>query len=373
MTEFEKYRSRLDALLRESRAKKRAAPQSTGQWIDRLTEVGDKAIISVTLTSLLKKAVDPGQDVRKHQVKMAGGYSGRGLDHKVTTPFLQENGFPAMAESGWLTRSFEQNAEYTLDYPGAIKKCKDEFLCILDAVEEGGANAADMVVYFLQRLAERREHQNVVLSTPSGLTVRDVARILEEHFSARYGTHGAARLPTLAVHAIYQQMLAEVGRYKGCTLGDLKSHTAADRRTGSLGDVEIKSGKSIFEAIEVKHDQPVTAQMVRAAFEKFKSKHSLKRYYILTTRKADKDDGDEAEAVTEAVVDVSLKHGCQVIVNGVIESLKYYLRLLRSTDEFIHNYVTLLEAEPAIAYEHKDMWNKIIGKKRDNIDKMKKI
>ena len=365
MTSYIKYRSKLDACLDEARTKKPSVPPDIASRVDRLVEEGDKAIISVTLTSLLKKAVDPGQDVRKHQVKMSGGYAGRTLDQKVTTPFLQENNFPAMAESGWLTRSFEQNAEYTLGYPGAIKKCKKEFLHTLDAVEKGSVDTTALIVYFLQRLSGRRERQSMHLAAPSGLTVQEVADILEEHFSARYDARGAARLPVLAVHAIYQQMIKEVGRYKDCTLGDLKSHTSADRRTGSLGDVEVRSGrKGIFEAIEVKHDQPVTARMVRTAFDKFKSQRHIERYYILTTRRGGGDGADDSEAVTKAVVEVSRKHGCQVIANGVIESLKYYLRLLRSTDAFVQNYVALLKDEPAIAYEHKEMWSKIIGRKR---------
>lgn len=48
----------------------------------------------------------------------------------------------------------------------------------------------------------------------------------------------------------------------------------------------------------------------------------------------------------------------------MIEGLKYYLRLLRSTDEFVQNYVALLRDDPAVAYEHREMWNKIIGRKR---------
>ena len=38
--------------------------------------------------------------------------------------------FPAMAESGWLTRSLEQAHPYTLDYPGKItpKIVKEAFL-----------------------------------------------------------------------------------------------------------------------------------------------------------------------------------------------------------------------------------------------------
>ena len=48
----------------------------------------------------------------------------------------------AMAESGWLTRSLEQNLPYTLEYPGRIqgKTVKDAFLQILNDIEENKAD-----------------------------------------------------------------------------------------------------------------------------------------------------------------------------------------------------------------------------------------
>jgi DNA (cytosine-5)-methyltransferase 1 len=49
---------------------------------------------------------------------MVGGFSGRRIDTQYITPTLKELGLPAMAESGWLTRSLEQPYPYTLDYNG---------------------------------------------------------------------------------------------------------------------------------------------------------------------------------------------------------------------------------------------------------------
>ena len=43
-------------------------------------------------------------------MNMEGGYSGRSFDTKYITPFLKQKRFlGAMKESGWLTRSLEQN------------------------------------------------------------------------------------------------------------------------------------------------------------------------------------------------------------------------------------------------------------------------
>jgi len=42
-------------------------------------------------------------------------------------------------------------------------------------------------------------------------------------------------------------------------------------------------------------------------------------------------------------------------------SLKYYLRLLSDTSEFIEKYVNLIENDTALKFEHKKEWNNIIS------------
>ena len=48
-------------------------------------------------------------------------------------------------------------------------------------------------------------------------------------------------------------------------------------------------------------------------------------------------------------------------VNGVLDTLKYYLRLLKTPSAFVTSYVSLVEKDPALKYEHKLAWDKIIN------------
>ena len=80
----------------------------------------NKGIVTVLTTLLVHKLVEPTQDIRYHQAGMDGGFAGRGIDQSYVTPFMKTVSFPAMAESGWLTRSLEQPAPYTLDYGGKL-------------------------------------------------------------------------------------------------------------------------------------------------------------------------------------------------------------------------------------------------------------
>lgn len=71
-----------------------------------------KGAMTVIATGLIYKYYYPEQDVRYHKASMKKGYSGRSFDTKYVTPFLAHEGFPSMAESGWLTRSLEQHFPY---------------------------------------------------------------------------------------------------------------------------------------------------------------------------------------------------------------------------------------------------------------------
>jgi DNA (cytosine-5)-methyltransferase 1 len=142
----------------------------------------------------------------------------------------------------------------------------------------------------------------------------------------------------------------------------IESHTSADARSGRIGDIDIlyNDGRA-FEAVEVKHGVNLTLQIVADAYAKFQTT-PVKRYYILST--ANQPGADEWAKIQEEVQRIKNVHGCQLIVNGLMPSLKYYLRLLENTFEFINNYTTLLETDTALKFEHKAHWNTIISEMR---------
>ena len=59
------------------------------EWTSTIVRARTKAAVTVTITSLVKKCVDPAQDVRRHRVEIPGGYSGHEIDSKIVTPFLR--------------------------------------------------------------------------------------------------------------------------------------------------------------------------------------------------------------------------------------------------------------------------------------------
>ena len=62
----------------------------------------NKGVLAVLITLLLKKLHDSDQDIRLHQTQIVGGFSGRGLDTRVVTPFMRDQNFPVYEIEGRL-------------------------------------------------------------------------------------------------------------------------------------------------------------------------------------------------------------------------------------------------------------------------------
>lgn len=321
----------------------------------------NKGLIAVLTTLLTHKIVDNAQDIRFHQAQQENGFAGRSIDKDVVTPFMKSVSFPAMSESGWLTRSLEQPHPYTLDYPGKIKpdSVKNAFLEIIDQVQVHDVSPENVLCYFFKLLIKQRDDMNIELAKPHSLSIANIIKLLEKHFTYRYTCAGASRLPTLAIYAAYQCMMGQVARYNDKILCTLESHNSADAQSGRIGDIDINNENgSAFEGVEIKHEIPITRQLVADAYEKFKV-YNTDRYYLLTTANMDTADWDAIESEIRRINQI---HGCQVIVNGVYSTLKYYLRLMKDPAEFIDKYVELLKADETVKFQHKAAWNELVGR-----------
>jgi DNA (cytosine-5)-methyltransferase 1 len=327
-----------------------------------------KAVLGVTLTSLVYKVFQPKQDIRKHQEGMKGGYSGRTFDTKYVTPFLKNN-FPhfAMAESAWLTRSLEQPRPFNLNFPGKIRNSslKTAFLKTLDHVQIDSNLASKLVVALMGLMLESSAKDGALfaeIQVASGVTIAKIIDALSLHIRYNYGAGvvGTARLPVLAIYSVYNLLMPDVKRYSGKILVPLESHTSPDSRSKSLGDIDVNNpDNSCFESVEIKHIKPITADMVGVAYRKIRNT-DIDRYYILTTSEPNFDDH---ELVMQEIEKYKKVHSCQIIVNGVIPSLKYYMRLISNPQDIINEYTKWLEFEyqraSGVKREHLRVWQEI--------------
>lgn len=336
-----------------------------------------KGVYTVLVTLLIHKTLHPQQDVRFHQENLPNGFAGRTIDTKYITPTLKSLGLPSMSESGWLTRSLEQPFPYLIDYQGKIggKGVKDAFLSILDFLEAKVKStnqqkiAEQMTIYLLQAVVEIAKEETIEIpkiddNKKSEIKINDIVSALEEHFYCKtYTAKGTSKLPVIAVYAIYELIIKEVNRYQNCILKPLGSHTASDRTSKSAGDIEVHYSEpptSLLEVIEIKFEKPIDKHIVAIATEKI-AKFNPQRYLILSSANVKQEDVSD---ISRMIDEVANKYKCQIIVNGVLPTIKYYLRLVNDLSEFINDYSALIEQDCEINFEHKQKWNEIITRFR---------
>ncbi len=345
--------------------------QQQNAWLQTIVSNREtlKAVLTVLITCLAKKIENPSQDIRLHKEEFEGGYSGRSFDTKFVTPFMKAHFRRlAMQESGWLTRSIEQPHAFTRDFPGKIRieAVKVALLEILDDVQVNAASAEHYLIalfVLLVQYAPQKSFLHDLPPTSREITIERIVGGLEEHFYSKYRVSGASRLPVIAIYSIYQTLFAPpIPRFLGKNLLPLRSHTTSDLRAHGVGDIEIvDDAGEFFEALEIKHQIQITPLLVEDAFEKF-SHTPIARYYLLTTA-APHYDPDDAQKIASVVQHIRLQHGAEVIVNGIVPSLKYYLRLVNSPVDFLRQYSQNLENEFAattdIKEDHLKKWKAI--------------
>ncbi|MGF1588080.1 MAG: hypothetical protein ACFCU7_02360 [Pleurocapsa sp.] len=210
---------------------------------------------------------------------------------------------------------------------------------------------------YLRRAVLVNQISIIKLVNPEKLNITTVINCLEAHFNHNYKTFGASKLPVIAFYTIYLRLIQEVERYKGCMIKDLGSHTASDLTSKTAGDIEIfDKKKQLIEAIEIKQGKPISLQMVLNAKDKILKYHP-RRYYIFSSADIHKADEIKIQAEIELI---AKDHGCQVIVNGIIPTLKYYLRLIASVETFVEDYSRFVEQDKELQAIHKIQWNNIL-------------
>ncbi len=77
--------------------------------------------------------------------------------------------------------------------------------------------------------------------------------------------------------------------------------------------------------------------------------------------------GNDPEAVDRLVHQIHRQHGCEVIVNGILPSLKYYLRLLSDPKLFLDCYLRNLQLDFKQSTDIKEIHLRFWGELLDSL------
>jgi DNA (cytosine-5)-methyltransferase 1 len=333
----------------------------------------NKSLVSALTTSLLKKITTPEQDIRLHRTDFDNGYSARVLDTNITSPFFKDY-FPKYAnkESAFLTLATREEIKWTKQDGNNLKikneQLKEAFLNILYQIETFNQNPKKYLIYLFFRLIKlSKADEALFLKTTqkktensANLNINIILSMLSKHFQIKK----SSRLPVIAIYSIYEVIFDKFDRYKNKKLIPLQVHTSPDKH--SFGDIEIytKDNKP-FEIVEIKHNIAIDEYLIFDVIKKI-SKNEVDRYYILTTFQNSFKNSDEENKISEIILNIKKELGIDIIANGILTTLKYYLRFIDNYDDFLKCYTKNLISDAKVSTEtknfHIEEWNKI----RDN-------
>jgi len=334
----------------------------------------NKSIVSAIVTSLVKKVVDPNQDIRLHRTDFSDGYSARTLDTNYTAPFFKKY-FPRYAnkESAFLTLATREKIAWTLKDGGNLKirnnELKNAFLSLLNNIQVRNKDPFISLQYLLYQLRKLSEQDYKVFDLTiqnigkiGVLNINQIIQMLGEHFSLKY----SSRLPVIAIYTIYQELFKSINRYKDKILIPLNVHTSSDKH--SFGDIEIYTNdKKPFEIIEIKHNIQIDRFLIFDILNKAQE-YSINRYYLLTTHPINFVSSVEEKFISETILKIKKEYNLEIIANGIINSLKYYLRFIDDYQSFLNNYVKNLiddsKNSTEVSIYHIEQWNNILESKQ---------
>jgi DNA adenine methylase len=167
------------------------------------------------------------------------------------------------------------------------------------------------------------------------LSVEEIITLLEQHLNCKH----SSRLPVLIVASAYQTVRDKIGEVNK----SLEAHNAADKQTGSLGDVEIvlTNEDKIVTCYEMK-DKRITKTDIDVALQKLPER-KIDNYIFITT------DTIELEVV-EYAKGLYEKTGIEFAILDCIGFIRHFLHFFhRQKNTFLNIYQSMVLAEPTSA------------------------
>lgn len=311
----------------------------------------NRAAVRLLLACLLAKLEHPEYDPRKPYTEIGteDSFSGRTYDEHYLTAFIMQHHLPCNVTTAFLTpalRNMNQPLTPEVELVGRPREVYTYTLELLDIVAKGKLNPQALLIDTIRcLLVVRHEHDQRLKTLLAGLELSDrsfvlsseaIVNLLQQHLACKH----VSRLPVLIVAAALK--IAE--KCLGERVKSLHAHTAADKQTGSLGDVEItlEDDEHIVTCYEMKL-KAVTINDIRTAIEKFQHAPHLDNYLFITTDVIDED----VRAYANTIYD---ECGIEVALLDCIGFIRHFLHLFhRIRAEFLDEYQRLVLQEPESA------------------------
>lgn len=312
--------------------------------------ISNRAGVRLLMACLLGKLHNPNVDPRKPYTEIGEPdcFSGRTYDERYLTEFININRLPANSTTAFLTPTL-RNINYALTTDHAlVGRPRDLYAKTLQLLTDAAENhiPADILLVEIVRVLLLLRNENLarmssLLNSLEGaagslpLSTEALVTLICQHLTCR----NASRVPVLIVTAAYRV----VGDRLGENVLPLNAHNAADRQTGSVGDVEICliGDDSVVTAYEMKMKQVTTADIDSAITKIVGASNKIDNYLFITTDAID-------PAVSEyAAIFYEETEGTEIAILDCISFLRHFLHLFhRVRLDYLNTYQDLVLAEP---------------------------
>lgn len=313
----------------------------------------NKAPIRFLMSCMLAKIHRPEIDITKPSTEISGigKYSGRFYDEKYIDPFVRKYKLPCNQTTSYLTPAFRSLSKAITKEQIPMGRPKQVYAVATDLLEyvHKKKEKPDKILHEIIRiLLVIKGEEELRMSQLMGdlrqtedffsLASEEIVTLLTQHLNCK----GASRLPVLIIASAYLAVKNQIGEVSK----PLEFHHAADRQTGSIGDVEITliNDEKIVTCYEVKHKR-VTKSDVDIAFQKLTAmdgnRNKIDNYIFITT------DIIEWE-VMEYAKTFYQKAGVEFVILDCIGFIRHYLHFFhRHRGSFLNMYQLMVLTEPS--------------------------
>ena len=309
----------------------------------------NKAPIRFLMSCLLAKIHKQNIDIRKPytEIQDEDTFSGRFYDEKFIEPFIHKYKLPCNPTTAYLTpafRNLDRILTPDLTLVGRPREIYEAALKILNAVYENKEKPEFVLQEIIQLLLviksedELRMQQLIAdLRQPFDflpLSTEEIVKLLSQHLNCKY----TSRLPVLIVASAYQAVKDQVGE----NIKPLAAHTAADKQTGTIGDIEIilRNDEKIITCYEMK-DKRVSKIDIEIALDKVaKMENKIDNYIFITTDVLEEEVIEYAKSLYE-------KTSIEFAILDCIGFIKHFLHFFhRKRNDFLNIYQSMVLNEP---------------------------
>jgi len=237
-----------------------------------------KSPLKAIVAAGISKIAFPEWDIREHQMQIGGLHSLRSVDTRYISSEIYKLGLYDTPTSFAMTRSFEKAECYDMKYSGKISptKVKQPFLKTIQMINSTKIKNKNILLYIFEWLIENKAKldamKSIKISPCSEITLESVYNTIEHLLSLG---SGSSVVPVIITHACCTLVFRDI------FIKPLKYHSATDKGTHSLGDIEGLYMKHPKLAIEIKYNMAITETIILSFDQKSRN---VPMRLVLTTK-----------------------------------------------------------------------------------------